>query len=65
MHYTVAMSSSDDRPNSSDNAKGIKTFVIDTNVQITHFIPFWEMRVAERVASPYGFFRLYEELERE
>jgi PhoH-like ATPase len=34
MHYTETMSSSDDRPNSSENAKRIKTFVIDTNVLI-------------------------------
>ncbi len=36
MYYTEAMSSPDDRPNSFDNAKGIKCFVIDTNVLI-HF----------------------------
>jgi hypothetical protein len=33
--YTEAMSSSDDRPNSSENAKRIKTFVIDTNEFMT------------------------------
>ncbi len=34
LHYTSLMSSSVDRPNSPDNAKSMKTFVIDTNVLI-------------------------------
>ena len=34
MHYTEAMSSTEDRLYSSENGKGIKTFVIDTNVLI-------------------------------
>jgi PhoH-like ATPase len=34
MHYTETMSSPEDRSNSLENAKGIKTFVIDTNVLI-------------------------------
>jgi len=34
MHYTETMSSLEDRSNSSENVKGIKTFVIDTNVLI-------------------------------
>ena len=34
MRYTADMGSLDDRSNSQENSKGIKTFVIDTNVLI-------------------------------
>jgi hypothetical protein len=37
MHYTTRMSITADKPNSSESVKGVKSFVIDTNVPITYY----------------------------